>query len=570
MGTPVVVLGLDATDPVLLERWLDEGKLPNLARLRSAGAYARLTTFDMCRAEASNTTFLTGCSPARHGYWSPFRFTPGDYDVKQVPYEFSDYAPFYGLGDAYRVAVFDMPQTRLTDRVNGLQVLGWGAHSPRTPSHSLPTPLFDELVSRYGPHPTLRKDDVASMGDQAAMQRLKDGLSTGVERRVAICRDLLQRERWDLFLTYFSELHAAQHYFWHLSQEDHPLYRDFATPGHDPLLEMFQQVDEAVARILQVAPPDARVVVFSDHGMETNSTDVPSTVLLPELLYRLAFPGRIGLAAGKAGAPVPPVVKPLPNRTWRSMLYDRKYDPNPITRWLRQRVSTAAFHFRVEKRLGMNGVPLCPEDCKLGAQPPMWYHPAWPQMKAFALPSFSEGYVRLNVRGREAQGIVDPAEYEAVCGDVERELLALRNPRTGQAVVRRVVRTRKSPHEAPAPGERVSDADLIVLWDSAPIDVVDSPTVGRIGPVPFKRSGSHVHRGFFMASGPGIPADTRLPQHHALDLAPTILSLMGVPVPSHFEGGPILGSDPGPTRVRPGSEEGQTGVRPLAASSQLR
>jgi predicted AlkP superfamily phosphohydrolase/phosphomutase len=539
MPSPVVVIGLDAADPVLLEQWIDEGKLPCLARLRASGAYARLTNFDISRAEACNTTFLTGCSPWRHGHWSPFRFLP-DYGVTEIQYEFGEYPPFYALGDRYRVAVFDMPQTKLTDRLNGIQVLGWGAHSPWTPSHSTPQPLFDELVGRYGPHPTLRKDDVATMGDHAAMQRLEEGLSTGIDRRVAICRDLLARERWDLFLTYFGELHAAQHYFWHLSRQDHPLYAALADRGRDPLLDMFQRVDAAVGRILEAAPRDARIVLFSDHGMESNSTDVPSTVLLPELLYRLAFPGRYGLARGRPETPPPPVVQPRGDRAWRSMLYDLKHDPNPITRWLRGHLPTVWFHYAVEKRLGLDSLPLCPEECRLGAQPPMWYHPAWPQMKAFALPSFSEGYVRLNVRGREASGIVDARAYDTVCTEIEDELRALRNPRTGRPVVARVVRTRRGPDEPLAPGDRPSDADLIVIWDAAPIDVVDSPTAGRIGPVPFKRSGGHVHRGFFLAAGDGVRAGVSLGEHHALDIAPTILDLLGAAIPVHFEGRPIL------------------------------
>ena len=73
----VIALGLDATDPVLLEKWIDAGHLPTLARLQREGAYARLTTFEYCRAEASNTTFLTGCRPETHGYWSPFRYHTG-------------------------------------------------------------------------------------------------------------------------------------------------------------------------------------------------------------------------------------------------------------------------------------------------------------------------------------------------------------------------------------------------------------------------------------------------------------------------------------------------------------
>jgi predicted AlkP superfamily phosphohydrolase/phosphomutase len=541
--TPVVALGLDAADPVLLERYMDAGHLPVLSALRRDGTYARLTTFDYCRAEASNTTFLTGCSPAKHGYWSPFRFKT-DYRCETTPYEFADYQPFYGLGPAYRVAVFDMPQSKLSDRVNGIQVLGWGAHSPRCPSHSDPPELFGDIVATHGEHPTLRKDDVHSMGDESAIERLKQGLLTGVERRAAACVDLLHRERWDLFLTYFSEIHSGQHYFWHLSHPDHPLYQYFGKPGQDPLLELVRAVDRAIGRIVAAMPKGARLVVFSDHGMESNTTDVPSTVFLPELLYRLAHPGRYGLAKGTPGTPPPPVMKPQAHRSWRSTLYGLKHDPNPVTRWLRQHMDTAAFHYAVEKRLGLHSLPLCPDDCPLGAQPPMWYHPAWKHMKAFALPSFSEGYVRLNVRGREANGVVDPADYGPTCDEVAADVRRLVDARTGRPAVRRVVRTRKGPDGPAMEGERPSDADLIVIWEGVPIDVVDHPTAGRIGPVPFKRSGSHVHRGFLMATGPGVLAGERLAEAHALDIPPTILALLGANIPAHFDGAPLAVLEP--------------------------
>jgi predicted AlkP superfamily phosphohydrolase/phosphomutase len=161
-------------------------------------------------------------------------------------------------------------------------------------------------------------------------------------------------------------------------------------------------------------------------------------------------------------------------------------------------------------------------------------------MKAFALPSLSEGCIRLNVRGREVLGIVDPEHYGAVCEEIVNELHALRNPRTGAPVVARIRRTRNTANQAAIPGARPSPADLIVQWVSEPVDVVDHPTVGRIGPVPAKRSGSHVHRGFIMAAGPGLPAGVHLPERHALDLAPTILTLLGAPLPKHFEGRPIF------------------------------
>jgi predicted AlkP superfamily phosphohydrolase/phosphomutase len=536
---PVIAIGLDAADPLLIERWMSEGRLPTLARLRSTGTYRRLANFKYCRAEAACTTFLTGCSPTLTGRWEAFKLHP-DYIVEQLDaYGFDEYPPFYALGSAHRVAVFDLPQTRLNDRVNGVQIAGWGAHSPLTPRASAPAGLLDEMTMRYGAHPTYEKDHVNGLWNGPAIAWLVDGLKTGIERRASICADLLRRDRWSLFLTYFGETHSGGHYLWHLSQPDHPLH-DPSVRDRDPLLEIFQAVDRAIATIVAAAPPDAVVVLFSDHGMESNSTDLPSLVFLPELLYRWSFPGRRGLEAPRAGPQPPPRATPSPSRSWTDEVWARKHDGNPITRFLRRRLPVVFFHYAIERRLGMNGVPLCPEDCRLGHQPPMWYQPAWPRMKAFALPSFSEGYIRLNVRGRETSGVLAPEDYGRVCGEIEELLAGMRDARTGQPMVANIMRSRMSALDS---DPKLPDADLLVQWTARPVDVVDTP-LGRIGPMPFQRSGSHVERGFLLASGPGIPCDPAAAEAHALDLAPTILSLVGAAIPGYMEGRPLFTGAP--------------------------
>jgi predicted AlkP superfamily phosphohydrolase/phosphomutase len=532
VSRPVIALGLDAADPLLVERWMSDGHLPALSRLRERGVYGRLANFDYCRAESACTSFLTGCSPWRTGRWAPFKFHP-DYTVdNRDAYEFDEYPPFYALGPNYRVAMFDLPQTRLSDHVAGLQVLGWGAHSPRTNRTSVPAGLLEDLTARYGDHPTYEKDHVV-LWDEPAMRQLKSGLQTGIRRRADICRELVQQERWDLFITYFGETHSAGHFFWHLSQTDHPLHGTMDWGG-DPLLEVFQDVDRAIGAIVEAAPPDATVVLFSDHGMEANSTDLPSLGFRPELLYRWNFPGRYGLEPGAPGTPPP--VQPRAQRSWTDEVWARKHDRNPLTRAMRKRLPVEFFHYAIEKRLGATGVPLCPEDCRLGHQPPMWYHPAWPEMKAFALPSFSECYVRVNLRGRERAGIVAPEDYTRVLDEVEQLLRQVRDARTGSPMVENILRPRSA---ATWDDPKLPDPDLLVLWTARPTDVVDTPC-GRIGPMPFQRTGSHVARGFLLASGPGVDGATLPADAHALDLAPTILSLMDAPLPPHFEGRPLF------------------------------
>lgn len=547
MKNPVIAIGLDAADPSLIEAWMSQGHLKHLCSLYEQGTYTRLSNFDYYRAETPWTTFLTGCSPQKTGYWAPVKLRQGTYDVEEIgAYNFAEYPPFYALRDDYRVAVFDLPHSKPSEEVNGLQVFAWGAHSPLGHSQSRPAELLHELVKQYGEHPTLHKDH-ASCLDVAALNRLQKGLEAGISLRSIICQDLLQREEWDLFLTIFSETHSAAHYLWHLSQPDHPLHAllgSRASSG-DPLLEVFKAVDQAIGEILTKAPENAYVLVFSGHGMGSNVMDLPSMLFLPELLHRWNFPGRFGIAAGQLGTPPRrPMIGERAKRGSLGAVWSLKHDSNLLRGFLRQNTPTKLFD-RLEPFFGTPQQPdlVSPQQLRkhsdpLYYQPASWYKPLWPHMRAFALPSFSEGYIRINLQGREPQGVVATSEYDAVCDELSQQLYLLKDGRTGKPMVKKIVRTRQFATDC---DPKLPDADLVVVWqEEHATDVVDSSTLGRIGPVPYFRTGSHRSRGFLMAQGPGIAPGSSLPVGHALDLAPTILNLMGAPIPEYCEGKPLL------------------------------
>jgi predicted AlkP superfamily phosphohydrolase/phosphomutase len=547
MTQPVIAIGLDAGDPALIEAWIDAGYLPTLKAMRDRGAYGRLKTYEYYRAETPWTTFLTGKSPQNTGYWAPLKMRPGTYQVDNVEaYDFAEHEPFYALGEDYRVGVFDMPQAPLSDHVNGLQVLAWGAHSPQTPSHSQPSDQWQAIVDRYGPHPTLRCDH-ASIMDVSALQELQAKMAVGIERRGHICRDLLREHEWDFFLTIFGETHTAGHFFWHLSQPDHPLYPLLGAecPG-DPMQETFTAIDRAIADILSGAPENARIVVFAAHGMGTNVMDLPSMFFLPELLYRWNFPGKYGLAKGEPSAPVPPPIADLrAKKGWLGKVWSLKHEDSTLKGKVRQLVPTKIFE-KIDGLLGSSSndddmispFEMMRQGDPMFFQSACWYQPAWPKMKAFALPSFSEGYVRINLKGREPEGIVEPADYDALCSEIIEQIKTMKDARTGEPMVLDVIRTRTNPLDR---DPKLPDADLVVIWqEKYATDVVDSPTVGRMGPLPYNRTGSHRSDGFLLVTGPGIAAGAELPFGHSLDLAPTLLSLMDAPIPSDFEGKPLV------------------------------
>jgi len=93
-GRQVIVLGVDGMDPGFIERhWAD---LPNLARLRDQGSFARLATTTPPQSPVAWSTFITGLDPAGHGI---FDFVHRDPLTME---------PFLSMGET-RPACFKIP-----------------------------------------------------------------------------------------------------------------------------------------------------------------------------------------------------------------------------------------------------------------------------------------------------------------------------------------------------------------------------------------------------------------------------------------------------------------------------
>ena len=144
-------------------------------------------------------------------------------------------------------------------------------------------------------------------------------------------------------------------------------------------------------------------------------------------------------------------------------------------------------------------------------------------MPFFALPTFSDGLVRINLEGRERRGTVAAADYGAACDRVEQLLAETSDPRSGGPVVLDVSRPRAGDPFDPDG----SYADLIIRW-ARPLDAFAHPLHGLIGPVPFHRTGTHSPNGFCYVHGGALEsrdAGTR----PALDMTATLLDLLGRP-----------------------------------------
>jgi len=530
----VVALGLDAPNHELLEAWLDGGLLPNLGKLRRRGASSLITSTKHYSNEHCWIPFLTGTSLERWDHWLD-RWDPATYTYDEESlYQWGTAPVFYALGDAFKVAAFDL-SAPIANGVNGIQVVGWATDLNACFPASQPADLLGELIRDYGPDPKLAAAHpiwdrqhqnagvsytVPSAYDAGALRRFGAALARSAEMRGDICRDLIGRDDWDLFLALFSETHTGGHVLWHLSQP-HPISGIRGTLDEDPLLAIFRAADSAIGKILEAAD-GAYVVVFSIDSVVVDCLENGRSLFLPEFLYRWCFPGMAALATGQVGTPVPPPRFDYA-RHWKHEVWD-----------LRTAGADAELDSPERQERRRDPLSWCPAN---------WYAPLWPRMRAFALPSVADGYVRLNIRGREARGEVDASDFGMTCEALTRDLGGLVDARTGAPMVREVVRVRQDPSDQ---DPTQHPADLIVIWrEDRPVDTVDSPAVGRIGPVPYFRSGGHrcQHaeiRNLLMLAGPGIGPDLPLRPGRPEDVPATILALMGVDPPDHYDGHSLI------------------------------
>ena len=75
----VIVLGFDGVDARYTEKWMNEGKLPNLARLRQMGTFRPLRPTIPAQTPVSWSTFSTGIDPGRTGIFDFLRRDPKTY-----------------------------------------------------------------------------------------------------------------------------------------------------------------------------------------------------------------------------------------------------------------------------------------------------------------------------------------------------------------------------------------------------------------------------------------------------------------------------------------------------------
>lgn len=450
----LAILQFDSASASLLARLLDAGRLPTLARLRERGRWHDLQTPATHFAAGAFHTLYSGVPLADHGLVYPFQWSPRDQRARYMT-AFPGPAPVWErlsrLGR--RTLAIDPYESRPPQTPPaGVFVSGWQLHDRVVlPLWASPPDTHARLSRLFGPPPSAQEIfGRSSVPELLALRRRLIGASA----RVADAAEhLLARERFELAWLTFSAAHIAGHQFWDLSQvAGESLDADSRALLEDALAQVYSSVDAGMGRVLARLPPDADVLVVSPVGMDVNTSRAD---LLPGMLDAVV-----------RGEPDPQAAEP--GSIWRLRA--------AVPPWARGRAASALpdrLALDLTSRLELRGID-------------------WSRTRAFALPADNQGYVRLNVRGREREGIVEPADTGPLCDEIATSLATFTDPdgTPSVAAVDRVV-------DAFGTGRAAGLLpDLVVRWNDRPattLDHVRSPRYGevrRLG-VASGRSGNH-------------------------------------------------------------------------------
>lgn len=499
----LLAIALDAAEPELIEKWIDDGSLKNLAALRIKGTYGRLHSSAEWLAGSPWPTFYTSALPGKHGFYHYLQWKGDNMEYKRPGPEWIDAIPFWRqLSSNHKVIAVDIPLTFPPTSFNGIEISGWASHDRIYPTSSFPEEKLGWVINNFGKPPI--ETEVGGLLEIADVLKIKDELLLANQKEVALIKSLIKNERWDLCICCFTSTHRAGHKFWDITNVKGDFSSEQELQFKSSLKEIYQSCDKAIGEILNNIDNDTTILIFSLHGMGTNTTLADK--MLPKMISNILN---------------------------REEKINKKGNKNLVKK-LRD---TVPLETRAKLR---KLLPFWIQD-KMTAY---WRMSAidWNKTKVFNLLADLQGYIRINLKGREKEGIVpEGEEYNTLCDQLIEGLKTFKDAETSEKVIESI--KRKDDIFKQESGFN-NLPDLLVKWKDKPAASYKKIVSSEFGELewptpglnPDGRSGNHRSEGFLLAVGKNIKVNSIIEKKHIIDLVPTILNLLGVPIPKEYEG----------------------------------
>jgi predicted AlkP superfamily phosphohydrolase/phosphomutase len=518
----VVIIGLDAATWTLIRPWIAEGGMPNLAKLMRAGVSGGLESVVPPITPPAWTSFMTGKNPGKHGV---FHF---------VETEWNGYAMTYANGGSRRsptvwkllnaagfsVGTMNIPFTYPPEALDGFQISGLDTPSANSP-FVYPPELKRELFEQVGKI----NHDIRFLGFMSTDERRAQVLAEmeKTDRQwAAVTLYLLEHHPQDVMMFVFMSIDTVQHYFWQYMDRNHFLYDPRAESRFgNAVRQVYERLDAITGQIVEKLSDDTTVFIVSDHG---GGPVVDRTVFLNRYLCQLGLLHYKGNGSTDVRARFG--LREIGSKVLRG---GYSFLRKSLSSRHKSRLAETFPRLRIKAELAYTS----------------FVNIDWSRTKAYCTEVLAAPpSIWINLKGIKPAGIVEPIEYKRLIDFIIEKLDELKDPRTGKPVIARVYR-RDELFDGPFSGEA---ADIVLDWWSEDSLFSAEPSFAKDRDKPAviirehrpsrdsEWGGTHRLNGILIGRGPVLKTAAAIEGAQLIDLAPTLLYLLGVPVPQDMDG----------------------------------
>ena len=474
----VLLFGIDGLAFRVIDPYIKRGLLPNFQRVREGGVQSVLKSTIPPMTPPAWMSLATGMSPSKHGvydFWDYKQAAAGP-EAHVVTHRRGGKAIWNVLSDwGKKVIIGNVPLTYPPEPVNGIMVSGYMAPDMRA-NVTYPTDFKEELLKEV-PHYMIDLDPAVSGGQVG--DPLAETLKMTRER-IALFRLLLGKP-WDFCFMAFVGADRIQHLRW----ENIAVFQPQA-------IAYYQLLDEALGMALAALESDDLLMIVSDHGFQGTKR----TFYIQDYLYK---DGLLQVRDGR-------------RRQQAQAL-------NNIKAFVRS-VGLKKIARRAMRSLRWAGVVSVEKEYHAARLPDLdWQRTgAWVPSSSGSMAGYADIFFA-------------PSLSEERIDELIQNLKAIRDPQTGQPLVREVYREDVFGHGEYAPGER----HLIVLANDG-FNLATDLGHASLWDTRDTATGIHQSDGVLYLYGANVKKGVRIAPAHIYDVVPTILSHMGLPLSPGLEG----------------------------------
>ncbi len=477
----VYIIGLDGARFDVIKKWTEKGKLPAFKKIIKNGCSGNLRTVYPPHSMPGWTSFMTGTNPGKHGIYGTQMQKDDSYDFTIPNSTYIREPENHQILSAYgkTVGIINIPMTYPPKKVNGVLVSSW--LTPPSATFTYPKDLMKKI------------NEIGYLVQPLATRKSKKGFRAGLsyvlKKRFELMNWVMEKYQCDFIVNVITETEHMHHNYASFLEKEHPNYKP---EYEEKVLSLYKEVDRKLGELIEKISDDTTLLIVSDHGFGPCWGHVHLNSLLEKNNYFVSAKRRRTLTEKL----VHWVIRTGLRSTIQKMI-------NKI-------------HLKIPKLI----------ERKLREAATQKIDADWDKTKAYCAGKFGE--IRINLKGREPKGIVEMKDYERI----RNEIIELIESDTELKKIVKKVHKKENIFN----GTFVEKMpDLYVEFNKpykTSIELSNELISKNEGDI----EGTHTMEGTFIAYGKEIKKGTTIKNASLVDITPTTLHAMGLPVLKSMDG----------------------------------